>query len=317
MGNTHTRDSSRDNIVHKGRATNLDGTSSRKFFDQAPVVVATKTSTAEPSHTNQNTLNQSNNNLQKSVDCLDQSKSTRSLVNLNVSGRSCLSTSFRYRTPRRSLREKSKKNIETDSKTTWPTPYIEAIFLPQFPIITSADLQDKIIVSGRPLAAGAFGTVYKARDAVDSKLFALKVLKKSQIINDNEVKQLKDEVDIQTICGHQTFIVECLSYWQSHRKIYLLSEFASRGELFNAITKFSKDLVQLYVAEIALAIDFLHNAGVIYRDVKPENLLLDDHWHIKLTDFGLSKWLKIGERTSTICGTPQYMGRTSMQIALT
>lgn len=112
------------------------------------------------------------------------------------------------------------------------------------------------------------------------------------------------------------------------------------GELFDRIHKFSHKLVQLYVAEIAVALgnnkfghhmwrsaeinlihnshlfrllgpisDFLHNAGVIYRDLKPENILLDDNLHIKLIDFGLSKWLKIGQRTNTICGTLQYMGR--------
>lgn len=58
-----------------------------------------------------------------------------------------------------------------------------------------------------------------------------------------------------------------------------------------------------------LITDFLHNAGVIYRDLKPENILLDADYHIKLTDFGLSKWLKIGSRTNTICGTLQYMGK--------
>lgn len=55
--------------------------------------------------------------------------------------------------------------------------------------------------------------------------------------------------------------------------------------------------------------DFLHGAGVIYRDLKPENLLLDEQSHISLTDFGLSKWLSIGSRTNTICGTSQYMGK--------
>lgn len=55
--------------------------------------------------------------------------------------------------------------------------------------------------------------------------------------------------------------------------------------------------------------DFLHGAGVIYRDLKPENLLLDEQNHISLTDFGLSKWLSIGSRTNTICGTSQYMGK--------
>lgn len=54
--------------------------------------------------------------------------------------------------------------------------------------------------------------------------------------------------------------------------------------------------------------DFLQNAGIIYRDLKPENILLDADFHIKLIDFGLSKWLRIGERTRTVCGTTEYMG---------
>jgi uncharacterized serine/threonine-protein kinase SgK494 len=54
--------------------------------------------------------------------------------------------------------------------------------------------------------------------------------------------------------------------------------------------------------------EFLHNAGIIYRDLKSENVLLDEHYHIKLADFGLSKWLKQGQRTLTICGTISSMG---------
>lgn len=71
-------------------------------------------------------------------------------------------------------------------------------------------------------------------------------------------------------------------------------------------------LVLSYVVFILLPYpfaDFLHNAGIIYRDLKPENILLDADYHVKLIDFGLSKWLKIGQRTRTICGTLQYMGR--------
>lgn len=64
----------------------------------------------------------------------------------------------------------------------------------------------------------------------------------------------------------------------------------------------------LYNPTILSIPDFLQNAGIIYRDLKPENILLDADHHIKLIDFGLSKWLRIGERTKTICGTSEYMG---------
>jgi len=60
--------------------------------------------------------------------------------------------------------------------------------------------------------------------------------------------------------------------------------------------------------EVSFA-DFLHNAGIIYRDLKLENILLDDEGHAVLIDFGLAKWLKYGSRTTTICGTRQYMGK--------
>lgn len=61
---------------------------------------------------------------------------------------------------------------------------------------------------------------------------------------------------------------------------------------------------------IHVSADFLHNAGVIYRDLKPENILLDALGHVQLIDFGLSKWLSIGARTTTLCGTLKYMGES-------
>lgn len=109
-----------------------------------------------------------------------------------------------------------------------------------------------------------------------------------------------------------------------------MTEFISGGELFQKVKHFTRKLVQLYVAELATVIgesllywslygeilnllpilltEFLHNAGIIYRDLKSENILLDESYHVKLADFGLSKWLKHGQRTFTICGTKSSMG---------
>ncbi|EDV99858.1 GH12172 [Drosophila grimshawi] len=162
------------------------------------------------------------------------------------------------------------------------------------------------------VAKGAFGVVFKVfnrcKDNPSNKTsYALKVIPKSKVIADNSVQQIKDEADIQKLCGHHPFIVKQIDLWQNRHNLHILSEYVPNGELFHKIDQFSPDLVRLYIGEIALAIDFLHNAGIIFRDIKPENILLTQKYHIKLTDFGLSKWLKLGASTHTICGTFKYM----------
>ncbi|KAF7264690.1 hypothetical protein GWI33_022609 [Rhynchophorus ferrugineus] len=91
----------------------------------------------------------------------------------------------------------------------------------------------------------------------------------------------------------------------------MVTEYIEGGELWQLLQNIGIlpiEIIQLYVVQIASAIDFLHNAGIIYRDLKPENILLDLNDNLKLIDFGLSKWLSYGSATSTVCGTPRYMG---------
>jgi serine/threonine protein kinase len=91
--------------------------------------------------------------------------------------------------------------------------------------------------------------------------------------------------------------------------------FLRGGELFQHLKKsriFDEDRVRFYAAQIALAIDHLHSFGIIYRDLKPENILMDDEGYLKLADFGMAKHLKEGEKTMSFCGTPEYLGKTSL-----
>jgi len=88
-------------------------------------------------------------------------------------------------------------------------------------------------------------------------------------------------------------------------------DFCGGGELFYHLRRagrFSESKTRFYTAEIALALEFLHSQGIIYRDLKPENVLLDESGHVKLTDFGLSKYgLAEKEKAFTFCGTPEYL----------
>lgn len=194
------------------------------------------------------------------------------------------------------------------AKTAWPVSHAEALFLPDFKIRSHVTENDFKIISG--LKNGAYGQVFHVQRRSTNEEFAMKIILKSKIIAENGIQQVKDEVKIQSMCGHHPFIVNCCYYWQNKRQLFIVCDYMPGGELFDISKKYGQlpeKLSQLYIAEIALALDFLHNAGVIYRDLKLENVLLDKDGHICLTDFGLSKWLKYGSRTSTICGTLQYM----------
>ena len=119
---------------------------------------------------------------------------------------------------------------------------------------------------------------------------------------------ISDEVTIAKSCFSYPFIVHTHYYWQSRRYLYIITDYVENGELLSLwlrIRRFPQIVVQIYVAQVAMVLDYLHSKGIIYRDVKMENILLDENGNIKIIDFGLSKWLPLGQRTSTICGTLQ------------
>ncbi|XP_066987915.1 uncharacterized protein S6KL [Macrobrachium rosenbergii] len=193
------------------------------------------------------------------------------------------------------------------SKTVWPVAQTEALFLPEFPVGINEKL--KLIFIGE-VSRGAFGQVFHVKCATSNKEYAMKVLSKSQVCSLDAVGQVKQEVMIQHVCSHHPFITPLIHYWQTRKLLLVMTEFVGYGELqqlWRSLGRLPETLVKIYLAQIALALDFLHNAGIIYRDLKMENILLDVDGHIKIIDFGLAKWLSYGGRTGTICGTLQFM----------
>ncbi|CAE1299529.1 SGK494 [Acanthosepion pharaonis] len=144
----------------------------------------------------------------------------------------------------------------------------------------------------------------------EEQFYAVKVLDKNQIILENAVQQCKDEATIQSMLGHHPFIVKVLEFWQSRSHLYIVLTFVPYGDMFTLWSyhgHFPETLVKYQIAELAVVISYLHKSGVIYRDMKMENILFDFDGHTQITDFGLAKWLTYGEKTRTVCGTLQYM----------
>jgi len=149
------------------------------------------------------------------------------------------------------------------------------------------------------------------RKKSNQKVYAMKILDKKTIKERNEVEHTKAEKSILMKLSFP-YLVKLHYSFQTPDKLYFIMDYINGGELFFHLQRekrFSEARVKFYGAEIAAAIEHLHNAGVIYRDLKPENLLLTNEGHIVLTDFGLSKEGLIGkdDRTETFCGTPEYL----------
>lgn len=160
------------------------------------------------------------------------------------------------------------------------------------------------------IGKGSFGEVFLVKNKINNQFYAMKILDKKTIISFNQEEHTKAERDLM-VKVDCPFIIDIKFAFQDSQYLYLLTEFMQGGELFFHLyreKKFKDDKARFYLVEIILAIEFLHNKKMMYRDLKPENVLIDKTGHIKLTDFGLSKILsKDKEKTYTICGTPQYL----------
>eukprot|EP01114_Cavostelium_apophysatum_P023666 TRINITY_DN898_c0_g1_i1.p1 TRINITY_DN898_c0_g1~~TRINITY_DN898_c0_g1_i1.p1 ORF type:complete len:439 (-),score=184.56 TRINITY_DN898_c0_g1_i1:98-1414(-) len=158
---------------------------------------------------------------------------------------------------------------------------------------------------------GSFGKVMQVRKKDTGQIYAMKVLDKKHILEHNEVEHtLAEKHILQKL--HHPFLVNLNYSFQTEDKLYFILDYVNGGELFFHLQKekkFTEDRVRFYAAEILLAIEHLHQNGIIYRDLKPENILITSDGHLTLTDFGLCKEgiEKEDDRTGTFCGTPEYL----------
>lgn len=177
----------------------------------------------------------------------------------------------------------------------------------------NADDFDMITVIGQ----GSFGKVVQVRHKKNQQIYAMKMLNKRSIVERGEIEHTKAEKEILQTVKHPFLM--CLHYsFQTPDKLYLVMDFVNGGEMFYHLQQehtFDNLRAKFYAAEIVLGLEYLHQHGIVYRDLKPENLLLDSDGHIKMTDFGLSKQglNDPNARTKTFCGTPEYLAPEVLQ----
>lgn len=175
----------------------------------------------------------------------------------------------------------------------------------------SEEISSKSFKSLKLLGKGNFGNVYLVAKKDTNEYFAMKVLKKKLIESSGQKAHTLSERKVLEACK-SPFICKLHYAFQTSSKLYMVMELLSGGELFFHLSQqglFSEIRTKFYVGEILLGIEYLHSNGIIYRDLKPENVLLDHEGHVRLTDFGLSKQ-EMHEKSSkayTFCGTAEYL----------
>nr|XP_015222822.1 PREDICTED: serine/threonine-protein kinase WARTS homolog [Lepisosteus oculatus] len=159
----------------------------------------------------------------------------------------------------------------------WPLPGFISLFLPEFPHRSRLPGPERFQILGC-IAKGSYGPILKVRDRTQQRTYAVKVLPKCEILRHGVLAQSKEEVTIQRQVRHP-FLHTLQDCWQTQRHLFIMCEYCSTGDLYTYWTmagRFGEEAVRVFAAELGSALGFLHDFGIIHRDVKMENVLLND-----------------------------------------
>lgn len=179
------------------------------------------------------------------------------------------------------------------------------------PVITEGENVDiDSFTKIEEIGSGSFGVVYKVKKNNTGQIFAMKTLSKSCLSKQKQLKYAISECKIMKQLNH-VFIVPLYYAFQTPKYLYLILELCPNGDLLDLLGKkgvLEENIARFYLAEIILALEYLHESEIIYRDLKPANVLIDADYHAKLADFGLAKELvNVVNPAMTMAGSPAYL----------
>lgn len=178
-----------------------------------------------------------------------------------------------------------------------PSPRLNATNPPPMARAVPPSIKDFEII--KPISKGAFGSVYLSKKKSTGEYFAIKVLKKADMVAKNQVTNVKAERAIMMWQGESEFVAKLYWTFSSKDYLYLVMEYLNGGDcasLIKVLGGLPEEWAKKYLGEVILGVEHLHDRGVIHRDLKPDNLLIDQKGHLKLTDFGLSRMGLIGRQ---------------------
>jgi serum/glucocorticoid-regulated kinase 2 len=159
------------------------------------------------------------------------------------------------------------------------------------------------------LGKGAYGKVLLVKKKETQEKFALKILAKKRVFEKNHQMNVITEKEILAKMGKCPFFIRFYHSFQSSKKLFFVLEYCPGGDLFHLIRRrkmLNESIARFYACQIVLALEALHANNIVYRDLKPQNVLIDVDGYIKITDFGLSRQNVTKDDAKTICGTPEY-----------
>ncbi|KAF7399556.1 hypothetical protein HZH68_008148 [Vespula germanica] len=163
----------------------------------------------------------------------------------------------------------------------------------------------------RVIGRGSYAKVLMVELKRTKRIYAMKVIKKALVTDDEDIDWVQTEKHVFETASNHPFLVGLHSCFQTPSRLFFVIEFVRGGDLMFHMQRqrrLPEEHARFYAAEISLALNFLHEKGIIYRDLKLDNVLLDHEGHVKLTDYGMCKeGVRESDTTATFCGTPNYI----------